>query len=167
MDSCYVDMTAHTGFPHSEIHGSMLAYSSPWLIAVNHVLLRLLVPRHSPCALISLIFVYFSDSPYNYCMSFSAFEIADFGLSYITYVFFLLNVFFSPRITFYMQFSRCLVGSSGLEPPTSRLSGVRSNQLSYEPAFLTRSTPTPSFQMVEVNGFEPMTPCLQSRCSTS
>ena len=26
-----------------------------------------------------------------------------------------------------------LVGSSGLEPPTSRLSGVCSNQLSYEP----------------------------------
>ena len=30
----------------------------------------------------------------------------------------------------------CLVGSSGLEPPTSRLSGVRSNRLSYEPALL-------------------------------
>ena len=28
---------------------------------------------------------------------------------------------------------RILVGSSGLEPPTSRLSGVRSNHLSYEP----------------------------------
>ena len=28
---------------------------------------------------------------------------------------------------------RYLVGSSGLEPPTSRLSGVCSNQLSYEP----------------------------------
>ena len=27
-----------------------------------------------------------------------------------------------------------LMGSSGLEPPTSRLSGARSNQLSYEPA---------------------------------
>ena len=26
-----------------------------------------------------------------------------------------------------------LVGSSGLEPPTLRLSGVRSNHLSYEP----------------------------------
>ena len=26
-----------------------------------------------------------------------------------------------------------MVGSSGLEPPTSRLSGVCSNQLSYEP----------------------------------
>ena len=33
---------------------------------------------------------------------------------------------------------RChpLVGSSGLEPPTSRLSGVRSNHLSYEPIFV-------------------------------
>ena len=30
---------------------------------------------------------------------------------------------------------RSLVGSSGLEPPTSRLSGVRSNHLSYEPMF--------------------------------
>ena len=28
-----------------------------------------------------------------------------------------------------------LVGSSGLEPPTSRLSGARSNLLSYEPVF--------------------------------
>ena len=29
-----------------------------------------------------------------------------------------------------------MVGSSGLEPPTSRLSGVRSNHLSYEPIYL-------------------------------
>ena len=32
------------------------AYDSPRLIAVNHVLLRLPVPRHSPCALCSLTF---------------------------------------------------------------------------------------------------------------
>ena len=30
-----------------------------------------------------------------------------------------------------------LVGSSGLEPPTSRLSGARSNHLSYEPIKLS------------------------------
>ena len=35
-----------------------------------------------------------------------------------------------------MRFSRCTLGLSGLEPPTSRLSGVRSNQLSYKPLFI-------------------------------
>ena len=30
-----------------------------------------------------------------------------------------------------------LVGSSGLEPPTSRLSGARSNHLSYEPMLVS------------------------------
>ena len=51
--------------------------------------------------------------------------------------------------------NKSLVGSNGLGPSTSRLSGVCSNQLSYEPL------------LVEVIGFEPMTPCLQGRCSTN
>ena len=42
------------GFPHSEISGSTDICSSPKLIAACHVLRRLLMPRHSPCALISL-----------------------------------------------------------------------------------------------------------------
>ena len=42
------------GFPHSVILGSMLMCSSPRLIAACHDLLRLLMPRHSPCALFSL-----------------------------------------------------------------------------------------------------------------
>ena len=42
------------GFPHSDIHGSQDICSSPWLFAAYRVLLRLLVPRHSPCALFSL-----------------------------------------------------------------------------------------------------------------
>ena len=44
------------GFPHSEIHGSRTAFVSPWLIVDRYVLLRLPMPRHSPCALISLTF---------------------------------------------------------------------------------------------------------------
>ena len=44
----------HAGFPHSEISGSTLICSSPKLIAACHVLHRLLMPRHSPCALSSL-----------------------------------------------------------------------------------------------------------------
>ena len=39
------------GFAHSEIHGSRAMCASPWLIAACHVLRRLPVPRHPPCAL--------------------------------------------------------------------------------------------------------------------
>ena len=54
----WIQLTLHDssswGFPHSEICGSMLIYSSPQLIAVSHVLHRLPVPRHSPYALVRL-----------------------------------------------------------------------------------------------------------------
>ncbi|OUC68398.1 hypothetical protein B4Q23_3077 [Lacticaseibacillus paracasei] len=43
-----------TGFPHSEISGSKLTYSSPKHIGISSVLHRLLVPRHPPCALCNL-----------------------------------------------------------------------------------------------------------------
>ena len=82
------------------------------------------------------------------------------------------------------------MGLSGLEPPTSRLSGARSNLLSYKPIlsgvlpvsifdqiaiFNSRSElrlradacphNLPYGKLVEMMGFEPMTPCLQGRCS--
>ena len=45
--------------------------------------------------------------------------------------------FFIAAVKFRRNFvtapKETLVGSSGLEPPTSRLSGARSNHLSYEP----------------------------------
>ena len=45
------------GFPHSDICGSRNICISPQLFAAYHVFLRLLVPRHPPCALISLTFL--------------------------------------------------------------------------------------------------------------
>ena len=45
------------GFPHSDICGSMDICSSPQLFAACHVLLRLLMPRHSSYALLRLTFV--------------------------------------------------------------------------------------------------------------
>ena len=42
------------GFPHSDICGSVDICSSPQLFAAYHVFLRLLVPRHPPCALFCL-----------------------------------------------------------------------------------------------------------------
>ena len=54
---CTVTGVLPAGFPHSDIHGSMDICSSPWLFAAYHVFLRLLVPRHPPCALLRLTFV--------------------------------------------------------------------------------------------------------------
>ena len=55
-----------------------------------------------------------------------------------------------------------MVGLGGVEPPTSPLSGVRSNQLSYRP--LLRVRPFQALAgynllqvLVELNGIEPMT----------
>ena len=57
----FIQRTIHRyclcGFPHSDISGSSLICSSPKLFAACHVLHRLLMPRHSPCALISLTYL--------------------------------------------------------------------------------------------------------------
>ena len=75
---------------------------------------------------------------------------------------------FSPSSSLPFRFVWMLVGSSGLEPPTSRLSGVRSNHLSYEP-IVFRSAAVLAFPspLVEMRRFELLTPCVQSRCSPS
>ena len=52
-----VTEVSSAGFPHSDICGSMDICSSPQLFAAYHVFRRLLVPRHPPCALISLTFL--------------------------------------------------------------------------------------------------------------
>ena len=50
----WIHEVSSCGFPHSDICGSMDICSSPQLFAAYHVFHRLLVPRHPPCALISL-----------------------------------------------------------------------------------------------------------------
>ena len=52
-----VTEVSSAGFPHSDICGSRDICSSPQLFAAYHVFRRLLVPRHPPCALISLTFL--------------------------------------------------------------------------------------------------------------
>jgi hypothetical protein len=61
--SRYCSIT-NSGFPHSEISGSKLTYSSPKHIGVSAVLLRLLVPRHPPCALNNLTYSFRYTSYY-------------------------------------------------------------------------------------------------------
>ena len=106
------------GFPHSEISGSTDICSSPKLIAACHVLRRLLMPRHSPCALYSLtkeIFWFswimqainrllrkivivthiFSDVPQLNITNFSQLSLKDLSVALLFITFFIV------------QFSRC------------------------------------------------------------
>ena len=125
------------GFPHSDILGSMAALASPGLFVDRYVLHRLPMPRHSPCALISLTFVRImcplvlvNFSTRLYC--------SVYPFQKINWIFVTLSRCFHFTFTC-IQFSRYMVGLRGLEPPTSRLSGVRSNHLSYKPMFLIHS----------------------------
>ena len=125
------------GFPHSDILGSMAAFASPGLFVDRYVLHRLPMPRHSPCALISLTFVRImcplvlvNFSTRLYC--------SVYPFQKINWIFVTLSRCFHFTFTC-IQFSRYMVGLRGLEPPTSRLSGVRSNHLSYKPMFLIHS----------------------------
>ena len=67
-----------SGFPHSEISGSKLTYSSPEHIGVSAVLLRLLVPRHSPRALpnlTKLVFRKLAESSSAVCSEIALFHV--------------------------------------------------------------------------------------------
>jgi hypothetical protein len=115
------------GLPHSEIPGSKPVCGSPRLIAAYHVLLRLSAPRHPPCTLSSLTNLKSNSLPgesYRFLPDSIVKE---------------QDSLWSPR---WLRYNRSkppripgsqLVGLGRFELPTSRLSGVRSNQLSYRP----------------------------------
>ena len=70
----YIHITV-CGFPHSDISGSLLTYSSPKHFVVSHVLHRLLVPRHPPCALINLtLFLVLRPKLFKYLQRFGLFS---------------------------------------------------------------------------------------------
>ena len=128
------------GLLHSDICGSMFACNSPQLFAAYHVLLRLLMPRHSPCALISLTILNYAliafKSSHKEFLLLSAYcsKNTRLLLSFIFLICIYLFLYSIFKLLSFQCFCIELVGTSGLEPPTSRLSGVRSNRLSYAPA---------------------------------
>ena len=92
-----------------------------WLFAVSRVLLRRTAPRHPPCAL----------------------SFVSFGCCVVVKVLLQGNggdegsrtpdLLRAKQALSQLSYVPMLVGIGGLEPPTSRLSGVCSNQLSYTP----------------------------------
>ena len=84
------------GFPHSDICGSQAICASPQLFAAYRVLLRLLMPRHSPCALLSLNF--FPSLLHEFRKSVIFLLIAVYCFQYY------FALFFGKTIIFFTQF---------------------------------------------------------------
>ena len=118
---------------HSEIHGSTPVCGFPWLIATCYVLHRLLAPRHSPNALSSLI-TKLTYQPLARSIETQRTVICPKSMC-------------SCQRTIRTRVSRGtrpgadqvrknflqVVGVTGFEPVTLRLSSACSNQLSYTP----------------------------------
>ena len=153
------------GFPIRKSADITAICASPQLIAACHVLRRLPMPRHSPCALISLNSFFISFS--IWCMSYRKSvvllvvillpfawkdlkflnnnNLISFCLDLLSPIHFSMSAFLGIMNTHqkilrseisFRWHSLALVGSSRFELPTSRLSGARSNHLSYEPIAL-------------------------------
>lgn len=137
--------------PHSDTPGSSLACSFPRFFAACRVLLRLLAPRHSPYALTYFIILQklfttptIPQSPFvTYCivfLSWYACFLCCCSCCYSTTHLlesdcFSAIVFFATQMSIFvfLPISNFLVGLTGLEPVTPRLSSACSNQLSYRP----------------------------------
>ena len=135
----YTDVTLY-GLLHSDIFGSKRACHSPKLFAAYRVLHRLLMPRHPPCALISLN---------------SLRRIMSCSLHFKN--FFLGEVSWNCNIPiFYLKHWISLI--------SSLLFVIQFSKISLSPSRHLKSF---GRYLVEIKGIEPLTPCLQSRCSPS
>ena len=82
------------GLLHSDICGSRIACISPQLFAAYHVLRRLPMPRHSPCALLSLTILNYA------CFSFEEFCSIFYLANLLSFSFAHLILFFLIAFTF-------------------------------------------------------------------
>ena len=128
----------HGGLSHSEIPASTAICASTGLIAAYHVLHRLQEPRHPPCAL--CYFLPTSDA-YASPDSLRRIKAKAEGSIYIRLFDFCSTLNFSACINMSMIALLCPPDGEGR-------------------AFAD------AYALVENNGFEPLTPCLQSRCSS-
>ena len=149
------------GFPHSEIPGSMLMCSSPRLIAACHVLHRLSMPRHhslaSPlprepaCAGLRSDRFWFSSR----IMQASDSVHCSFVLPFLK-VHKSLLCYLSVACSQFLACIHCSVFKVQTSDPFQDQIEMLGRLPKHFNPFL-----------VEVTGLEPVTPCLQSKCSTS
>ena len=181
------------GFPHSEICGSKGACPSPQLFAACHVLHRLEVPRHPPCALSSLTIkftqnnklqksgVRIQKSEFSFLLLYSSFFVLHSPSSNLTdactlnlpCVFSLLSDvhFKNPKIhevtsdnSHYSIFKELKLTFDQVSKLQSLIIFKLRTQL---PALFSKRRSKIRNILVEARGFEPLTPALQTRCSAS
>ena len=106
----------------------MVVCTYPKLFAAYHVLLRLSVPRHPPYALSNLTnYLYLQQAALGSILSHLFLDTFQLSKNKISFKMLKRS---TPKLQKRNVFH---VGLTGIEPVTSRLSGVRSNQLSYRP----------------------------------
>ena len=110
----WIQYTVHEGsscgFPHSDIHGSLVICTSPWLFAAYHVFLRLLVPRHPPCALFCLISSMHSVASFNNLKNFCCCSQLGFCFSDVLIVrYSFKNIYSSICMKFSRYLSDCFI----------------------------------------------------------
>jgi hypothetical protein len=158
---CVTGALPPVGFPIRKSPGQSLFSGSPKLIAAYRVLHRLSLPRHPPYALSSLTIkkLLINLLP---CIPERQLRITNYEL----------RIEFKPahasRIRFLLPTDHFLCNcqrtvEAGVR---GRGSGIREKAMLFLTPDPRPPTPEPCF-LVEVNGIEPMTPCVQGRCSPS
>ena len=182
------------GLPHSDIHGSKPARGSPWLFAACHVLHRLLVPRHPPNALLTLEIAgrALRPRPPPWAGTIHQMDQPHAGTHSAHNTFTPLNAIaaiagrpVSPRAkpvrhataarpethqnliyTFQRTTAPNRIAPDGTDadpPPAQR----RNTAIRIRGFPVTSNQRPQASILVETTGIEPVTPCLQSRCSPS
>ena len=158
------------GFPHSEIRGSTIARISPRLIAACHVLHRLLAPRHPPNALFSLHHTLTARAqgqvaPHASCSS-CVISRNTLPRREVPRTLIRNHIHNTPDPIHNLK------EQSPTTPGANALLGEQAPGPSGNPLVflcLLQSGASPAHQQppMETTGFEPVTLCLQSRCSTN
>ena len=170
-------------FPHSDICGSRVVRTSPQLFAAYHVFRRLLRPRHPPNALMRLfiliMFLAFALKTSFYCLCHTHTQVSvkvsviylysaycsSYGLSFPKPLSTIRSTY-KPKFTFlYVNLFVCLFlftfSTDQGDRVLPRIKGhLYISYLSFHKKQILK-------RMVEVNGIEPMTSCVQSRRSPS
>ena len=145
------------GLPHSEIRGSQVACTSPRLIAACRVLHRLPEPRHPPYALSYFRRAHADNHPAGgTALAFGPPNtIVRMGRAFLVKSTFSIDSLAFLRPT-------CITGMQDNCRPATHISGETFLFCSS----MSKTEARKHAHIVENNGFEPLTPCVQSRCSS-